>query len=117
MNPDRVAFSPFLFQLDKVTFSRAVLDSLDDFFRDWNGLNAASQDFIHPSCPPDFIVVEVDIEPGKEVVWKERFNLLDHLPGSIPERFEKRKKNVNLLVRQVGLNTMFVAGLRVDHVP
>ena len=90
---------------------------MDYFSRDRDRLNAASQDFIHPPCPFNFIVVEVDIEFCKEVVWEERFDLLDHFPGRILKRFEEREKNFYLLVKQVRLNPVLVAGLRVNDVP
>jgi hypothetical protein len=41
--------------------------------------------------------VQIKVEVGKEVIWKEGLNLLNHFPKTVLMGFEKGKKDFNLL--------------------
>jgi hypothetical protein len=61
--------------------------------------------------------VKFKIELDKEVIWKERFNPLNHFPIIVLMGFEKWEKGLDLLVNKMGLNTMLICRLGLDDVP
>jgi hypothetical protein len=61
--------------------------------------------------------MNINIKPREEVVWEERFNLLNHLPIDVMESFEKGEEDLYLLIGQVGIHTALVSGFGVNDIP
>jgi hypothetical protein len=61
--------------------------------------------------------MKVYVELRKKIVGEKRFDLLNHFPIRVLGGFEQWKKNFYLLIKQVCFNTVFIAGLGLDHKP
>jgi hypothetical protein len=57
------------------------------------------------------------VKLGKEIVWKKGLNPSNHLPITVMMGFKQRKKGLNLLVYQMGLNPMFIPWFGMDDKP
>src|SRR3972149_6893447 len=90
---------------------------MDHFFRNGEWFASHPQDFVHPSCPLHLIVMNINIKPREEVVWEERFNLLNHLSIDVLESFEKGEEDLYLLIGKIILYPVFVTLLCMNDIP
>ena len=57
------------------------------------------------------------VELSKEVIWEERFNPLNYPSAAVLIRFQKWKKGLDLLVMEIGSNTILIPWFCVDDIP